>query len=347
VPLSASGKTSNLDQGEHMKFSKLRDASRTCVARSVVVGALGALAWATAAQAASPTLAQLQAAWSQSISRTPVPGEGCFSAGYPSRTWKPVACTTAPDRRYEPAHGAGGFTVGNGNDYSAVSAGLISSSVGSFPVVKGVTMEKDGTVANEYSLQLNTQFFTSSPACRKAAVPASCFAWEQFVFAEQGSGILFMQYWLIDYAKSCPAGWMAFSTDCYRNSSAVDVPAQVIKQLKNLKLSGTAAAKGLDTIVLTTATQAYSTTGNDNVVDLAAFWNASEFNIFGDGNGTAATFNAGPTIDVAIAIDDGTTNAPTCKTNAGTTGETNNLTLGKKCRTTGGTTPGIVFSETN
>ena len=315
------------------------------VVRAVLPAAL-CLSLSVAAQAASPTLAQLLAAWSESISRTPVPGEGCFSADYPSRTWTAVACTTAPDRRYEPAHGAAGFTVGDGNDFAAVSAGLISSSVGSFPAVKGVTLEKDGTTANEYSLQLNTQFFSSSPACKKAAVPASCLAWEQFVFAEQGGGILFMQYWLIDYAKSCPAGWASFSKDCYRNSSAVSVPAQVIKQLKNLKVSGTAVASGLDTIVLTTASHAYSTTGKDSVVDLAAFWNTSEFNIFGDGDGTEATFNAGPTIDVTIAIDDGTTNAPTCKANAGTTAETSNLTLGK-CKAVGGTTPEVKFSETN
>jgi hypothetical protein len=324
-----------------MKFSGL-NATRMGVA----VGAIW-FASAIAAQAApAPTLAQLQAAWSTSIAHTPVPGEGCFSAAYPNTNWTPVACTTAPDRRYEPAHGKSGFTVGDGNDYAAVSSTLISSSVGSFPVVKGVTVEKDDGVANEYSLQLNTQFFSGSAACKKAAVPSSCLAWQQFVFAEQGSGIAFMQYWLINYSKTCPAGWIQYSPDCYRNSRAVDVPAQVIKQLRYLSVSSAAVSGGLDTMVLTTKNKAYSTTGKDNVMDLANFWNASEFNIFGDGDGTAATFNAGPTITVNVDVDDGTTKAPTCTAGAGTTAETNNLTLGK-CKATAGATPSVKFTESN
>ncbi len=99
-------------------------------------------------------------------------------------------------------------------------------------------------------------------------------------------------------------------------------------------------------MVLTTKTEAYSTTGKDSVVTLAKFWNASEFNVVGDGDGTAATFNAGPTIDVNITVDDGTTNAPACKANSGTTAETNNLTLGK-CKATAGVTPSVKFTETN
>jgi hypothetical protein len=334
-----------------MKITELFGAAGKCVARGAVIGALG-ISLSVAAEAAPPasTLAQLQDAWSTSIARTPVPAEGCFSAAYPNTNWTSVACTAAPDRRYEPAHGAGGYTVGDGNDFAAVSAGIIAASVGSFPVVKGVTKELDGKVANEYSLQLNTQFFSSSPACKKAATPSSCLAWQQFVFAEQGGtdagGVAFMQYWLINYAATCPSGWMSFSTDCYRNSAAVDVPKQIIAQLRNLKVSGAAIAGGLDTMVLTTKTEAYSTTGKDSVVTLAKFWNASEFNVVGDGDGTAATFNAGPTIDVNITVDDGTTNAPACKANSGTTAETNNLTLGK-CKATAGVTPSVKFTETN
>jgi hypothetical protein len=339
-----------------MKFLGFVDSARS--ARTVVVGAglSGALclsltvAAQAAGPAAPPTEAQLRAAWSQSISHTPPPTEGCFSAEYPRTTWTQVACTTPPDRRYEPAHGASGYTVGNGNDYAAAVSGLISSSVGSFPTVKGVKAEKDGTVANEYSLQLNTQFFSSSPACKNAKVPASCLAWQQFVFAEQGGtdsgGVLFMQYWLIDYVNACPSGWMKYSTDCYRNSSGVSVPAQTIKQLKYLTVSGTTVAGGVDTIALTTNGNAYSTTGKDSVVDLANFWHGAEFNVVGDGDGSEATFNAGPTIDVQITVEDGTTTAPTCKADAGTTGETNNLTLGK-CKATGGATPAIKFSESN
>ena len=329
-----------------MNIAEVFGVSGKIVARAVIVGALCVAASAAAAQP-TPTPAQLQDAWGAAIARTPVPGKGCFTADYPSRTWTAVACTTAPNHRYEPRHGASGYTVGDGNDYTAVSSGTIASSVGSFSVVKGVTLEEDGTTANEYSLQLNTQFFSGSPACAKAAVPAKCLAWQQFVFAEDDGGYAFMQYWLIDYATTCAKGWIKSGKDCYYNSDAVRVPAQVIKKLKKLKVSGAAVADGLDTMVLTTAKNAYSTTGQDSVVGLAPFWDASEFNVFGDGDGTAATFNAGAELEVNIAVDDGTTTAPTCKADSGTTAETNNLTLAKKCKTTGGTTPSVSFVESD
>ncbi|MGD0142165.1 MAG: hypothetical protein ABSC92_03315 [Rhizomicrobium sp.] len=312
--------------------------------RAATVGAF-LLCAAIPAQAAppAPTEAQLQAAWGATISQTPLPGRGCFTAAYPATAWSQVACTSAPDHRYEPAHGTSGYTVGDGNDYAAVAAHTISSSVGSFPMAKGVTVEKDGKIANEYSLQLNTQFISGSPACAGAATPSSCQAWQQFVFAEQGGkeagGVLFMQYWLIDYVKKCPAGWIKYSTDCYTNSSAVSVPKQTISQLRYLAVSGAAVAGGLDTVLLTTKTLAYSTTGDDSVVDLADFWNASEF-------GTEATFNAGPTVTVKITVVDGSAKAPTCASSAGTTAETNNLTLGT-CKANGGAMPGIKFTETN
>ena len=47
-----------------------------------------------------------------------------------------------------------------------------------------------------------------------------------------------------------------------------------------------------------------------------------------------------------VALTDGSTAAPTCVANAGSTGETNNLNLGS-CAVTGGTTPYIQFNESN
>jgi hypothetical protein len=47
-----------------------------------------------------------------------------------------------------------------------------------------------------------------------------------------------------------------------------------------------------------------------------------------------------------VQVNDGSTNAPTCLANAGTTGETNNLNLGP-CTATGGTAPYIQFTESN
>ena len=156
-----------------------------------------------------------------------------------------------------------------------------------------------------------------------------------------------MQYWLINYATTCPKHWFTSGQDCYTNSKAIGVPTQLIAQLSSLKITGSAVAGANDKMVLMTATKSYSTSGKDTVVGLAAFWNASEFNIFGDGDGTEATFNAGPTIDVKITLNDGTTNAPTCRANSGTTAETNNLTLAKKCKAVGGAKPSVTFVETN
>ena len=105
------------------------------------------------------------------------------------RSWHEVPCTTAPMRPYPPKHGSGSYS-GNGNDVSAqVATGLISVAQGSFDSVTGVTSETgdvDGeppAVANTFSLQLNSNFFSNSPSRDAAATPTNCLAWEQFVFS--------------------------------------------------------------------------------------------------------------------------------------------------------------------
>ena len=312
---------------------------------------LGVVAAAGLAGALSPCLVtaahaaamrhSAQDAWSTSISRIPVPHEGCFTASFPSTKWTQVDCGVAPNRPYIPRSGTGRHTgtVGNGNDYAAVVTGLISSGAGTFPTVTGLKSEKDGGRANTYSLQLNSNFMSSSPACNNV----NCLAWEQFVYSSS-SDAAFMQYWLINYDAKCPSGWNTYGSDCYKNSRAVGVPLQGIKQLPYLKLTGSAAAGGIDTLVLTTRTHAYSTTGEDSVVYLATGWNASEFNVIGDGGGSEAVFNAGTSLTVGIALTDGMTTAPTCKSHDGTTGETNNLNLGS-CTASGGSTPSVSFTE--
>ena len=112
--------------------------------------------------------------------------------------------------------------------------------------------------------------------------------------------------------------------------------------------SGVAVSGGNDTLVFTTPTKAYSTTGKDSVTCLAAAWKQSEFDIIGDGDGdgSKATFNKGSSITVKVAVTHGSTAAPTGSSNAGTTGETNNLTLGT-CSAVSGATPCIQFKESN
>jgi hypothetical protein len=318
---------------------------------ATVAAAALCLSFAGAGQAATPigkaasADAQLHEAWRTSIAQTPTPQAGCFKASYPSTVWTPVTCKTAPKRPYLPRGGHRGYTVGNGNDYAAVVSGLISSGVGTFPVVTGLKSETGyGGQANTYSLQLNSDFFTTS-VCNGSSDPQDCAGWEQFVYSN--SGVAFIQYWLLDYGSKCPSGgWMEYEGSCYRNSNGVDVPTQVITQLGNLKLSGTAVSGGLDTLTMTTASNAYSTTGNDSVVYLAKGWNQAEFNVVGDGGGSEAKFNKGTSLTVDIALKDGSSSAPTCESDDGTTGETNNLTLGS-CSTGGGSTPYVKFTEKN
>jgi hypothetical protein len=288
--------------------------------------------------------ARNQEVWREAITQTEVPAQGCFHASYPSLAWNKVECVVAPNVPYRPPSGRISQTVGDGDDYaSQVTSGLITKTVGSFAKVKGVKTESGLLGANDYSLQLNSNFMNTA-ACDGAKIPAKCLDWEQFVYAS-GYDVAFMQYWLINWGNACPRGWFKFSTDCYTNSAGVTAPQEAITNLKKLKLAGS-TKKGVDTLVFTVGTQAYSTTGLDSVVDLATAWTESEFNIIGDGDGSEANFNSGSSLTVKIAVTNGTKNAPTCAPNSGTTGETNNLNLGT-CSGTAGATPYIEFIESN
>jgi hypothetical protein len=297
-------------------------------------------------RAPSSNTARLQS-WRAAITQARTPGKGCYTAAYPQTTWKKVACVAAPNRPYIPRTGVGGSqTVGNGNDYAAVTSTLTSNAVGSFPTDKHVLFEEDDGSPNDYSLQLNSNFMSGDEACAGAFNPAQCLGWLQFVYSS-GEEAAFMQYWLINYAGGtvhCPAGWNTDSNDCWTNSSAVSVPEEVITQLPQMNVSGTAVSGGLDTLVYTDGSNAYTTTGEDSVMYLSAGWTGSEFNIIGDGGGSEANFNRGASVTVEIAVTDGTTDAPTCEAHDGTTGETNNLDL-HKCTATGGSAPNISFIE--
>ncbi len=312
---------------------------------AIAAGVLSASLSAFAQDAVNNAEARNQEIWREAITQTEVPAEGCFQASYPSLTWNNVECAVAPNVPFLPRSGRISQTVGDGNDYAAeVTTGLISKTVGSFPKVTGVKTETGLGGANDYSLQLNSNFM-NTPACNGASDPAKCLDWEQFVYAS-GYDVAFMQYWLINYNKTCPNGWFSYSKDCYTNSNGVSVPQEAITKLKTLKLSGAAKKGGIDTLVFTVGTQAYSTTGSDSVVDLATAWTESEFNIIGDGDGSEATFNSGSHVTVKVAVSNKTKDTPTCASDAGTTAETNNLNLGS-CSGTGGSSPYIEFTESN
>jgi hypothetical protein len=252
----------------------------------------------------------------------------------------------------------GGQTVGNTLDYVAQAAGLISETLGTFPSVTGVTSEKSVGVAafggggilgpNEYTLQINTNPTGTTAAC---AGISGCTVWQQFVYATDAAGAgnaaVFIQYWLLNWGSTpCPSGFSAFQSDCVINSSAVTAPDMAITSLGSLSLTAAAVASGNDTITFNNGTTAYTVTAPDSQLDIAQVWNQSEFNIFGDAGGSEAVFNTGSSVLVNLALTDGSNAAPTCVADDGSTGETNNLTLGP-CSTAGGSTPSIQFDEGN
>jgi hypothetical protein len=306
----------------------------------------------------SPEELRLRDEWRVSIAQIPLPKKGCFESAYPSREWREVPCTSTPAYPQPPRRGPRPDTVGNQNDVSPqVPTGFISTGIGSFDSVTGVTSESgpiDNTgpsVANAYTLQVNTNFFASS-ACAGSPNTA-CSGWEQFVFENTGSsGRAYIQYWLIRYNTTCPTGWNQFSfsgsTDiyCWKNDSggAVSVPNQPITNLGQLSLSGAVSATG-DSITMSTGSNAYAQAG-DNAVNAAAGWTIAEFNVFGDGGGGQASFNSGSTITARTRVIYGGTAPPNCVAQ-GFTGETNNLSFGPSAPTASQPGPALSFIESS
>jgi hypothetical protein len=292
--------------------------------------------------------------WRAVLAQTPQPGEGCFTASYPDIIWHEVECKELHPRVHPVLRKHGeGQVAGNGNDYVAQSPGLTSGALGSFPTVTGVKSEKSVGVAeygdggilgpNEYSLQLNTNFTGTTAACDNHD---GCVVWQQFIYATdyavEGEAAVFMQYWLISWGDSaCPSGFGSDGEgDCYGNSNYVSAPDVKPTSLASLSLSGAAKSGGNDTVTFTDSGTAYSVSGKDSVLDISQVWQQSEFNIVGDAGGSRADFNEPVSVTVKLALTDGSTAAPTCVADAGTTGESNNLDLGK-CSTASGSSPYI------
>ena len=227
--------------------------------------------------------------------------------------------------------------VGNGHDFTANTApNLISTAIGAFPKVKGVTSVKtvgngqDGL--NSYTLQMNSQFFQTA-AC---GTIKSCEGWEQFVFENPpgaGDASLFIQDWLVATGpgfNGCPPGqgWQFIQgLGCVRNSpGSVRIPNVSITNLGQLIETGAAAASG-DSVFLSVGSTEYGMQNiqNDGITDLSAHWMGAEFNVIGNAGGSTADFNSGSKISVSIETNDGATIKPACPANSGTTGESNNL----------------------
>jgi len=329
---------------------------------------------------------QARESWHLVMHQTPAPAEGCFHASFPSTQWEKVECAPAPAYRSAlPKVKDLEQVIGNGSDFVAEtpSGSFFSSAVGSFPTVTGVTSEKsvgvpafgDGGIlgTNEYTLQVNTNFFHSA-ACGSYS---GCFAWQQYVMSTNTPVSLssssltddtevFIEYWLINYGKHsrsganiCPSGFLDAGEypggpgdECVQNTPATLIyKGQLpITDLAGETLSGSAKSGGTDAATFTYGGDAYTATVKDSYTDIASGWSEAEFNVLGNAGGSEAKFNtSGVSITAKIALTYGSTSAPTClspSSEAGTTGETNNLTAGS-CTATGGSAPSIQFTETD
>jgi len=270
--------------------------------------------------------------WRQTIVHTKRPKKACFTAEYPAAVWTEVQCTTPPNIPFVGVKGRRPLAVGNGTAFSAQAAsGYISEAEGSFDSVTGVTSEVMDLNGKEspgvFSLQLNTQTF-STMACN------GCIGWQQFIFSNGGCGnpaaCLYIQSWIFGLGSSaCPSGWTPGFGGCMVNSSmAATLTPIPVDALATVKLRGeVAGTNGADDLItLTVGNTMYSAPGDNRLPDLGQHWQIAEFNIFGNGDGSAANFNTGSTLVVRIAINSGTLSAPSCIAD-GFTGETNNLTL--------------------
>ena len=284
-----------------------------------------------------------QASWRSAIAHTAVPSEGCFTAKYPLLIWHQMRCATPSEAQLAHMQRTATGRAVTGGDYAAVTKKLTSAAVGSFPKVRNLTSETSFLGANDYSLQLNSNFIDNEKACAGEGVAGACKGWQQFVYDSMFNS--YIQYWVVFYNATCPTGWNPGALGgCWKNSAYLAVPSQVITELPHMSLSGSAVEKGLDTLVVTTRTQAYSLTAKDSVLGLAKAWHATDFNVFGDGT-TPATFNAGASLTDRVDLTTSTTKKPKCVAFAGHSGETTNLVDGP-CRTFAGAVPAMQFVET-
>jgi hypothetical protein len=289
-------------------------------------------------------------AWRETLSRVPRPKKGCFKSSYPSLQWQEVPCTTPPPRPHAPGPEAV-------NDLFAQVPGLIQRAVGSFDNPVG----KAGGGA--FSLQLNSNTYLNPPACSGAKDPTRCWGWQQFIFDWPGGTVTssspvyapaYMQYWLINYNNPCPKSsdilnpWLSYGTDCFKNSDGINPSIPFgLETLDGLVLSGNTEG-GKDTVgIFIEATGEFLVaSGQDSFLDLGPNWQSAEFNVFGIDNGAQLAFTDPTYINVTLAVDDGTSNAPMCLV-GGTTAETNNLTILPSCCRYGGASPKVTFAETN
>jgi hypothetical protein len=355
--------------------TKVRFGTRKLLSIAAVASFLSVVPLPSAFAAEAPDEAvdqaevQARQVWRETMHDLSAPESGCFHASFPSTRWEKVECEAAP-----PAHRSTlPATVGNGFDVvaQAPKGHFFSSVKGSFPAMQGVKSEKGGGKANQYTVQLNTDFHNTA-ACDGYS---ACRAWQQYVISSDfypltghgptGKTEVFIQDWLENYGIDeggrdiCPKGYIDFGRDtnggagddCAENSpAAVVYKGQIpITKLTELELSATAKHGGTDQATAIYGKDAYKVSVTDSRTDIASVWSQAEFNVFGNGGGSGAEFNSGSALLVKMALSYGSTTAPKLQPPSkrlGTTGETNNLTL-IEGEAEGGSKPFVEFLEEN
>jgi hypothetical protein len=308
------------------------------------------------------------AAWHDRIAKIHSPRAGCFTAKYPSTTWKPVPCGEPLKQHFD-------GRVGNGNDISSQSGSkLIGTTTGRFDNITGLVSETspEGNLiqSNSYEFQINPNHFNargsnitladgSNPCARPEA---NCDGWQQFIFTNDGAGnygVVFIEYWLNGFHKrygACPSGpptpalsWVQSEDDCYANSHGAYIWQSLdVSQLGQVQFTATAVPGLLDEVTLTVGPNSYRDSVV-NVLGLSQGWMASEFNIFGYGEGLpgVASFNPGTSLTVVDTLEgqDGKPLALSC-ISGGFTAEGNNLNLACPCFANVNTGE-IFFTESN
>ncbi len=284
---------------------------------------------------------------------------GCFQASYPLAKWKKVACRA--DSGW-PSAILGQSPFGTGRVFkpmtTAASLGSITWAEGSFPSVSGVTKETgidsygNSQGENVFSIQLNSNSDFRPPLCDQGGLP-NCTGWVQFTFNTVSGA--FIEYWLINYGLSCPAGWSPQGDtvpNCLLNQGYSQPPGSrpqvTVQDLPNMSMQASAQAGGNDSVTVFLGSKSIgSFSASDTILSLANSWHSADFNILGIGDYATARFNNGVTIVTSLSLDDGTAASPACDITGSTTGETNSLQAVVPCCPFGGGAPGVSWTQSN
>jgi hypothetical protein len=299
--------------------------------------------------------------WQDAVTNLPVQSPGCYVANYPVVQWTPGGenCVTPPSMP---------LTVGAGNDWEDYSYSPNIAQAQGWVTISGYSSESDSLKGtNYYSIQVNTNQFYTTYAGK------GTYALEQFVFANTPStgppysacsnnaGCVFIQYWLINYG-TCPTThpyltvWTAHGSSCYADSNiGFKTPVENPSGLSSYQQKGYADLSGNDESVFCNGTQCYATVVPYTILNLAADWYLSEWNVLGWGGGSGACFNAAgnpcpapsgsPSFKVTQYLyNSGGADLTSVCNYGGASGETNNLNLPSSCYANSGYNNGMYYS---